>query len=179
MTHYVACDPDTKKASYAIIDEEGKLVDAWCINSKDLKDSAKQHSLHIPEVDPNVTYISTVESQQFYPGDTPAKVKSLLTLARACGISMMYIAQHFSQPELILPHTWSRSRTKKQNQFWLIKKMGMTVIECAGYCAAVQLLPRFKKTEQKHLLDAVCIAQFVREQHQKKQALNKFKQSGK
>lgn len=195
---FVACDPDTKTASYAVIDEQGNLVDAWCVKSKDLQDSAVQHRLDSHEADIDTVYIKAVESQQLYQGDDPAKVKSLLVLARACGISMAYLAERYpspfhltarleipsnatsdiyAEPCLILPREWSKSRNKKQNQFWCIKKMGMTVIECAGYCAAKELLPRFKKTEQKHLLDAVCIAQFAREQYQKKQMLNNFKQS--
>ena len=105
---YMAVDPDTKSSAYAVIDEQGKLLDAWVIKSKGLEDCALQHALHLPEVESDVEYMTYVESQQFYQGADGGRVKSLLVLARACGINMMYTAQHFGKPELILPRKWSK-----------------------------------------------------------------------
>ena len=173
---YMACDPDTKNSAYAIVDAEGKLIDAWVVKAADLEECAMQHSLHLPEVEEDVEYKTFVESQQFYNGDDPKKVKNLLVLARTCGISMMYVSLHYSQPTLILPRKWSKSRQKKSNQYWMITKMGYTPVEAAGYCYAEELLTLFPKTHQKHLWDAICIAQYGREQHQEKLKLESFKQ---
>ena len=53
--------------------------------------------------------------------------------------------------------------------------MGYTVKEAAGYCYAEELLPLFPKTQQKHLVDAISIAQYAREQHQLKTAITNSK----
>lgn len=174
---YAACDPDSKSSAYAIVDELGKLVDAWVVRSKGLEDCSLQHALHLPEVEEDVEYKAYVESQQFYNGDDPKKVKNLLVLARTCGVNMMYMSQHYGKPELILPRKWSKSRQKKHNQFWMIKKMGYTPKEAAGYCYAEEMLPLFPKTLQKHLWDAICIAQYAREQDQTKTAMKNFKET--
>jgi len=175
MIRYIACDPDTKDSAYAVICEQGKLVDAWIVKSNGLGDCALKHALHLPTVEEDVEYRCFVESQQFYNGDRADKVKNLLVLARACGVNMMYVSQHFGEPTLILPRKWSKSRKKKENQYWMITKMGYTPKEAAGYCYAEELLKLFPKTQQKHLWDAICIAQYAREQQEMKDLITNNK----
>ena len=173
---FLACDPDTKSSAYAIVDAQGKLVSAWVVRSKNLESCSYQHAIHLPEVEAGVTYHTYVESQQFYNGDDPRKVKSMFQLARACGVIMMYVSQHFSQPSLILPRIWSKGKPKKHTSFWTLKNMGYSVKEAkGGYCYAEELLPLIPMGQQKHVVDAISIAQYAREQYQTKQALSAFK----
>ena len=129
---YVACDPDVRNAAYAIIDEAGRLVDSWTVEAKDILHSARIHATEPPrEITPGVTYVLSVESQEYYVGADPRLVKSLLQLARVCGISMVYLSQMFPNHEsleLILPKTWTKGRPKHVNQWWCIKNMGMTPV---------------------------------------------------
>ena len=178
---YVASDPDVRKAAYAIVDEEGTLVDAWTIDAKDIEHSALMHVTSLPkEVEPGYTYVMAVESQQYYKGDDPRMVKSLLQLARACGISMAYLASQYKNHEsleLILPKTWTKGRPKHVNQFWTVKNMGMTPVanKSKTYTYAKELLPKHTATRQKHILDAVAIAIHIKNVHQKQLKLKQFK----
>lgn len=169
---YVACDPDTRKAAYVIIDKHGKLLDSWTLNAKSLEHSAIIHgTAPQKEVEEDAIYVLAVESQQYYKGDDPRMVKSLLTLGRACGMSMSYLSRMYPQHEsieLVLPRVWTKGRPKQINQFWAIKKLGLTPLSNKTYSYAEELLPKHTATEQKHLMDAVAIAQYVREEHQKR-----------
>ena len=168
---YVGCDPDTRKAAYAILDTRGNLVDSWTINAKSIEHSALVHGTEpTRELEEDAKYILTVESQQYYAGDDPRKVKSLLTLGRACGMSMTYLARMFPQHErmdLLLPRQWTKGRPKHVNQFWTIKNMGLTPMSNKSYCYAKELLPKHTAPEQKHLMDAIAIANHARLEHQK------------
>ncbi len=179
---YVACDPDVRKAAYAIVDEEGILVDSWTISAKDLEHSALMHSTSISkEVEEGALYVMAVESQQYYKGDDPRLVKSLLQLARACGISLGYLTKNFPAHvpiQLILPKVWTKGRPKHVNQFWAIKNMGMTPVksnQIKSYTYAKELLDRHTKSEQKHIMDAIAIAQHIRNIHQKDLKFKDFK----
>ena len=178
---YVASDPDVRKAAYAIVDADGALVDAWTIDANDIEHSALMHATQIPkEVEDGYKYLIAVESQQYYKGDDPRMVKSLLQLARTCGISMTYLAtmyRNHESLELILPRVWTKGRAKSVNQFWTVKNMGMTPVANTSktYTYAKELLPKHSATRQKHILDAIGIANFIRERHQKQLRLDEFK----
>ena len=164
---FISCDPDVRSSAFSIMDINGKLIDAWVVKAKDIQDSAKKHALHLPKVERDTTYIASMESQQFYNNTPRNRVKSLLQLARACGVAMTYLATHYSSPELILPREWT-NKGKLANQYWILKNMGLTPIRCAGYCAAEELIPKYKKTEQKHLVDSFGINLFAIEKYKSK-----------
>ena len=176
---YVGCDPDTRKAAYAVLDKYGNLVEAWTISAKNIVHSALVHGTEPKRtVDPNSKYVISVESQQYYATDDPRKVKSLLVLGRACGISMTYLSRMYSNYEdldLLLPRTWTKGRPKKVNQFWTISNMGMKSIDKGTYCCAEELLPKHSATEQKHLIDAIAIANHARKEHQKLMKTSAFR----
>ena len=184
---YVACDPDVKNAAYAVVDEKGDYVDSWVIKAKSIEDTARVHATEPPPMflgneDPkDYNYILVVESQQFYKGDDARLVKSLLQLARACGISMNYLSRifpSFESIELILPRTWTKGRPKHVNQFWAIKNQGWTPVKsksAKSYTYAKELVNRHAKTEQKHIMDAIAIAMYAAETHRKQLKLQQFK----
>ena len=190
---YLACDPDVRKAAYAIVDEKGGLVDSWTVSAKSIEHSALIHGTEPARnsLEADATYVLGVESQQYYGSrgrtkddddDNPeSKVKSLLQLARACGVSMSYITRIFPQHEslkLVLPRIWSKGRPKHVNQYWTISSMGLTPVAAGGttgkYVYAKELLHKHTQIEQKHIMDAVAIAQHIRIEHPKQMKLKKF-----
>jgi hypothetical protein len=178
IDYFIANDPDVRNSAYAVIDPQGDLVHAWVVKASSIEDSALKHSQHVPEL-PVGNYMCAVESQQFY-GNTPRdRVKSLLQLSRACGISMAYLAQHTNTtPQLVLPRHWTKGREKSVNQYWIISDMGMTPVRHKGkspYCHAKELEPKFKATEQKHIIDSLGIAQYIRLNHQRELKLEKYR----
>ena len=181
---YVANDPDVRNSAYAIVDEEGKLVDSWVVKAKNIENSAKIHATEpLRKIEKDCIYIGAVESQQFYKGDDARLVKSLLQLARACGISMSYLSRVLplkGEPQLILPREWTKGRPKTINQFWILNNLGCkSIIKTNTYCWSQDLVVKHKQSEQKHIVDAIGIAQYIREQHQKQMELAEFKASKK
>lgn len=185
---YVICDPDVRNAAYAIVGSRGQYIDSWVIKAKDLEESARIHATEPPmeivgESLDDYNYILVVESQQFYQGDSPKLVKSLLQLGRACGISMAYLARMFpshEKLELILPRVWTRGRPKLINQYHAIKNQGWTPVKSQSvksYHYAQELKKKHKMTEQKHVMDAIAIGMFYAEQHQKQLRLKNFRKS--
>jgi len=183
---YVACDPDVRKAAYAVVDEEGFLVDSWTIDATNIEHSAIMHATSHPKhIEEDAIYVLTVESQEYYKGDDPRLVKSLLQLARACGISMGYLSRMYPQHEslsLLLPKVWTKGRPKHVNQFWTIKNMGMTPVDSKSakkYTYAKELLGKHSASQQKHIMDAIAMAVHAKTAHQKQLKLDRFKKESK
>jgi len=186
---FLGCDPDTKYQAYATIDLDDN-VKAWVIRSK-TSDELVQCKSHETIVPVDVPFLAVVEGQKIYPPkngkfDKKSNPDSMIKLARASGIACSYLAK---SPQckgigVALPQEWKGSVQKHAHQAQTLKKLGQTpIVKGSGdnrYCVPKDNFLDLSMTEYKHVVDAIGMAMWLRDQYvwklKKEKILNDYKE---
>lgn len=168
--YFMACDPDSKNSAYAVIDLEGELKHAFVIKAKDGKEhtNIREHAKY--EFPFKAPFISLVEGQKLYRGDKKSNPESLIKLARISGINSYWISSQLNciSLDVVLPQEWGGTVEKHIKQRRMIESMGLTPVRMGGktpYTVPKEDLMGLKATELKHVIDAICMAHFLRNRY--------------
>jgi len=185
---FLGCDPDTKYQAYATIDLDDN-VKAWVVRSKTSDEliQARSHETLLPI---DVPFLAVVEGQKIYPPkngkfDAKSNPDSMIKLARASGIACSYIARspRCKGIQIALPSEWKGSVQKHAHQAHTLRKLGQTpVVHGSGdnkYCAPKDNFLNLSKTEYKHVVDAIGMSMWLRDQYLWNLRKEKFKHDSK
>lgn len=163
---FIGCDPDTKHSAYAVVDEEGKVVDAYTIESDgSISDLVSKHAYDIKmnlwSTD-GQDAIAYIEGQVVYKNDAKSNPADLIKLARASGVSAMYLAQITNDITVLDPIQWKGTVPKHIHQARILKELGYESenIQAKGsaYCIPTVNFLNLTKTQYKHVIDAIGLA---------------------
>ena len=181
---FLGCDPDTKYQAYATIDLDDN-VKAWVVRSKTSDElvQCRSHETLLPVDDP---FISVVEGQKVYANDKKSNPDSLIKLARASGIACAYLARspRCKGIKVATPQEWKGSVQKHAHQAHILKQLGQTpIVKGSGanrYCVPKDNFLDLSMTEYKHVVDAIGMAMWLRDQYtwklKKEKILNDYKE---
>jgi len=169
---FVGCDPDSKYQAYATVNSDLSEVNAWTIRSK-TSDELAQCLAHLAEnrAELNEDFLSVVEGQKVYAGDKKSNPASLIKLARSSGIACSYLASssHCKGIRIALPQEWKGSKQKHAHQAYILKQLGEEpVLKGSGasrYCVPKKDFLGLTQTEYKHVIDAIGMAMWLRDQY--------------
>lgn len=183
MNTFLGIDPDMHDMPIAEVDGAGTLVridiirvPKTIIGREALIEMSQQIQLHCR----TTTTVITVEGQEWYQfGPSKTKnPKSIGFLATVAGQAMVSYSNFHSKKYFPTPHEWKGTVPKQIHQARVLARMGVeyektTNQHGTGYCFpkgfAIGSI-KLTKTDWKHAVDAIGLAQYGRELFQSEQA---------
>ncbi len=171
--NFLGIDPDSKNSAFALLGEDGKVIDAWTFSCKTSCEQAQvlAHFGAIGGIRPSMAsepYTVICEGQKIYPPksgnfDPKSNPDSQIKLARASGIALAYACRSnmCKNMEVVLPADWKQQKKKGAHQMQIWKSLGTepTLRASKSYACPDEFMG-MKPTKLKHIGDAIGLAQY-------------------
>ena len=177
-TAYMGVDPDTVRPSFALVNTEGSVIWLWCPKLKG-RDLSGLGSVILDKTDyhpaASVKY-AAIEDQYIVDGKKADRLRKLCQNAGSCMVltGLMY---EIESAQYIRPATWNGGFEKHVSGARTLRKLGWGHIRKGGqtpYCIPENPPDEFKHIlagEWKHLVDAIGLALYAKEIHDKEQRM--------
>lgn len=166
--YFIGCDPDTRHAAYAVLNQQGEVVKAWTHESNgSILEQCRSHDFNAFIT--SAKAVAVVEGQQVYKDDKKSNPADLITLARSSGISSEYLSRFCEDIQIVLPLEWKGNRQKHAHQADILTKLGQVpVVKGKGdhrYCVPESNFLNINFTQYKHVIDAIGLAMWLRDSY--------------
>lgn len=168
VQQFLGIDPDTRNQAFAVVNLDGTIDKAWVFKSKNSSEF-EQAKAHLVNKDLKPFY-AIIEGQQIYKDKKESNPADLIKLSRSSGMSALWCAaqENCLGMHVALPREWKGTAHKHEKQAKILMELGQVpVIKGKGkhrYCVPADDFLGLNMTEYKHVIDAIGLAMWARDQ---------------